>query len=200
MASKKGKEKKPSAASDTDLAPVVIEVREIVKGRLNEQEWKEHLEEEESLEVVGGILWEIVDNSWEIIYHNWVQREIFTFAVEDARKKLLQAVAWNFLNCDEGEGDVTSDSSWWPDEEPTCPPVDTWARGMVPLVKGDVSHTSGPDCSVGVTRLMHTPHFTGSHTEQVCSPSTMTGKTEVKRSEKSRLGTLVEQTVHAMQT
>ena len=54
---------------------------------------KEHLENEKTLEIVSEVVWDVVDVSWETIYHKWVQREIFPYAVEDAKKKLLQAVS-----------------------------------------------------------------------------------------------------------
>ena len=52
-----------------------------------------HLAVEEDQEVVSEVVWDIVDVAWEHVYHNWVQKEIFPYAVEDARKKLLQSVA-----------------------------------------------------------------------------------------------------------
>ena len=40
MASKKGgKEKKSTVTSDADLAHIVPETREVIKGRINEEEW-----------------------------------------------------------------------------------------------------------------------------------------------------------------
>ena len=54
---------------------------------------REHLENEKALEIVSEVVWDVVDVSWETIYHKWVQREIFPYAVEDAKKKLLQAVS-----------------------------------------------------------------------------------------------------------
>lgn len=52
-----------------------------------------HLAEEVGHEVVSEIVWDVVDVAWEQVYHNWVQKEIFPYAVEDARKKLLQSIA-----------------------------------------------------------------------------------------------------------
>ena len=52
-----------------------------------------HLAEEGDQEVVSEIVWDIVDVAWEQVYHNWVQNEIFPYAVEDARQKLLQSIA-----------------------------------------------------------------------------------------------------------
>ena len=42
---------------------------------------------------MSEIVWDIVDVAWEQVYHNWVQNEIFPYAVEDARQKLLQSIA-----------------------------------------------------------------------------------------------------------
>ena len=52
-----------------------------------------HLAEEGDQEVVSEVVWDIVDVAWEQVYHSWVQNEIFPYAVEDARQKLLQSIA-----------------------------------------------------------------------------------------------------------
>ena len=51
------------------------------------------MSEELDQEVVSEVVWDIVDIAWEQLYHNWVQKEIIPFAVEDARDKLLQSIS-----------------------------------------------------------------------------------------------------------
>ncbi|XP_060071777.1 uncharacterized protein C2orf81 homolog [Ylistrum balloti] len=110
--------------------PVVA--HEIVPGKFNDQDWTFMVEKDGSEEFVEDIIDELVDNTLDVIYDNYVGQQLLPFTVTMAKDAILQIIEWQFLSRDEGEQDVETDQGWMEDEEPDPAVTDCWAQGSVP--------------------------------------------------------------------
>ncbi|XP_069125384.1 uncharacterized protein [Argopecten irradians] len=110
--------------------PVVA--HEIVPGKFNDQDWTFMVEKDGSEEFVEDIIDELVDNTLDVIYNNYIGQQLLPFNVTMAKDAILQIIEWQFLSRDEGEQEVETDPGWMEDEEPDPAETDCWAQGSVP--------------------------------------------------------------------
>ena len=52
---------------------------------------------DEGVEVVLGLLEDILDNAASIVYDHHLEREIFPYAVQEAKKSILKTIAVSFV-------------------------------------------------------------------------------------------------------
>ncbi|EPY87361.1 hypothetical protein CB1_000252018 [Camelus ferus] len=86
-----------------------------VPGELTEVEVAKLRAREEGEEVVGDIVEELVDRVMDAACKSYLERQM------------------RFVPRDEGEPHLAEDPTWAEDEEPSPCPIDTWARGALPL-------------------------------------------------------------------
>ncbi|XP_064350462.1 uncharacterized protein C2orf81 homolog [Camelus dromedarius] len=104
-----------------------------VPGELTEVEVAKLRAREEGEEVVGDIVEELMDQVMDAACKSYLERQCIPYAVNRARETILQMVQMRFVPRDEGEPHLAEDPTWAEDEEPSPCPIDTWARGAVPL-------------------------------------------------------------------
>ncbi|XP_041363879.1 uncharacterized protein C2orf81 homolog isoform X2 [Gigantopelta aegis] len=117
---------KPPAAQ----TPVIS--HEIVPGKFNDHDWNLMLDHDNSEEFIIDMLDTVVENTMNIIYENYIEKQLLPFTITQAKDAILQIVEWQFLARDDGEPEAISDPGWLQDEEPDPAITDCWAQGAVP--------------------------------------------------------------------
>ncbi|XP_074197610.1 uncharacterized protein LOC123619360 [Camelus bactrianus] len=74
-----------------------------------------------------------MDQVMDAACKSYLERQCIPYAVNRARETILQMVQMRFVPRDEGEPHLAEDPTWAEDEEPSPCPIDTWARGALPL-------------------------------------------------------------------
>nr|CAD7414207.1 unnamed protein product [Timema poppensis] len=126
-----------------------IRTLELISG-MPEIKWLEILDDEERDNTIFSIRDEIVVNSLEISYNNYLAKQSVVFTVHCSYLALLKVIKWNFLACEPGEANVTDSLVWKSDASPPTSIRDSWAGLSVPLVAkiGDPTHVINvPDIS-----------------------------------------------------
>ncbi|XP_077158520.1 uncharacterized protein C2orf81 homolog [Paroedura picta] len=108
---------------------------DIVPGRLSEAEWLSLLAAEEAEDGVGDLLAALLDQALHECYQVHLARQRIPYVIHQAREAMVQIIEWRFLVRDEGEVDVSADSTWQEDEEPVACITDSWAQGSVPVLQ-----------------------------------------------------------------
>ncbi|XP_065910452.1 probable serine/threonine-protein kinase dyrk2 [Dysidea avara] len=127
----------------------VQEEKEIVQGKLYEQDWNLILKQDEGVDIAVEIVSEITELAWTVVHEHMIEEQSFAFACERATEEMLQIVEWHYLSRDDGELNTTTDPSWNEDNEPLPAQIDTWARGIIPLT-ADTSLVDQP-----IDKLLH---------------------------------------------
>ncbi|XP_076458532.1 uncharacterized protein LOC143292229 [Babylonia areolata] len=129
----KEKEKnKPSHVSQ----PVIID---IVPGKITENDWAAMLEKDSSEDFVFDFIEEILAQTMDTIYKQFIISQKIPFTVQQAAEEMLQIVEWLFIDRDEGEPSIEESSGWDQDEEPKAAVMDCWAQGAVPRTEVTIS-------------------------------------------------------------
>ncbi|EPY73645.1 hypothetical protein CB1_002666001 [Camelus ferus] len=124
----------PGSSAEKPRPPkVLVPQANIVPGGLTEAEVAKLRAREEGEEVVGDIMEELVERVMDAAYKSYLERQCIPYTVDWARETMLQMVQLRFMPRDEGEPNLAEDPTWAEDEEPTPCPIDTWARGAVPV-------------------------------------------------------------------
>lgn len=89
-------------------------------------------------QVVDEIISGVVDTAGEKLYDNYVLAKVRNVALDHVMDEICSALRCVNLPHDVGEGGI----AWIPDEDPECPPIDTWSRGAVPSKKKKQSFLS----------------------------------------------------------
>ncbi|KAL8563941.1 hypothetical protein ACOMHN_059371 [Nucella lapillus] len=123
----KGGKDKPKLP--TPQTPVTV--TEIVPGKFNESDWNAMLDRDNGEDYIQDIVNEILNNSMDAIYRQYIDQQLLPFTISQAKDAILQIIEWQFLTRDDGEEGV-EESSWVQDEEPDAAVTDCWAQGSVP--------------------------------------------------------------------
>ncbi|XP_074203836.1 uncharacterized protein C2orf81 homolog [Camelus bactrianus] len=124
----------PGSSAEKPRPPkVLVPQANIVPGGLTEAEVAKLRAREEGEEVVGDIMEELVERVMDAAYKSYLERQCIPYTVDWARETMLQMVQLRFMPRDKGEPNLAEDPTWAEDEEPTPCPIDTWARGAVPV-------------------------------------------------------------------
>ncbi|KAB1267112.1 uncharacterized protein Cadr_000018375 [Camelus dromedarius] len=113
-------------------------------GELTEVEAAKLRAGEEGEEVVGDIAEVLVDRVMDAACKSYLERQCIPYTVDWARETMLRMGQMGFMLRDEGEPHLAEDPTWAEDKEPSPCPIDTWARGAVPVL-----HAL---CSVGLKK------------------------------------------------
>ncbi|EPY73417.1 hypothetical protein CB1_008132002 [Camelus ferus] len=95
-------------------------------------------------EVVGDIAEVLVDRVMDAACKSYLERQVGLDPLNRARETMLRMGQMGFMLRDEGEPHLAEDPTWAEDKEPSPCPIDTWARGAVPVL-----HAL---CSVGLKK------------------------------------------------
>ncbi|ELU06521.1 hypothetical protein CAPTEDRAFT_218998 [Capitella teleta] len=107
---------------------------EIVPGKYTDQDWNACLDHEEGDEFVLDIVGDVCSSAIDIIFQNYIEKQLVPYTVVQARDAIVQIIEWQFLARDNGESSVISECGWQQDEEPEPAITDCWAQGSVPHV------------------------------------------------------------------
>lgn len=130
----------PAATSVSAVkGPPDIEIgQKLIPGtKITEGEWNELIAVDDGVETVYELVDDVVCRASDIIFEHYIEREIFPYAVQAAKKSILKTMALEFVARDEGEKNTDTDPLWLPDEPPVPPPIDSWACGMIPLASAE---------------------------------------------------------------
>eukprot|EP01028_Stygiella_incarcerata_P010932 TRINITY_DN593_c0_g1_i1.p1 TRINITY_DN593_c0_g1~~TRINITY_DN593_c0_g1_i1.p1 ORF type:complete len:508 (-),score=172.09 TRINITY_DN593_c0_g1_i1:94-1617(-) len=114
---------------DVKKEPVLLDTLSV------ESELQEMHEREDSLLYCQAIVDLLLRNAQESVFEREMDQKKIGFVVDSITQDLHTAIKLLFVKKDDGEKDVDGKhpSYWIPDEEPQPIPIDTWARGAVPL-------------------------------------------------------------------
>ncbi|XP_072038918.1 uncharacterized protein [Amphiura filiformis] len=127
----KTKEKDKDRGGSTSV-PVPPVNTDVVPGRFTESDWNVLLDKEDGEEYVIDVVGDIIDSAINVIYDNYIQKQLYPYTVMQARDAILQIIEWQFLARDEGEDRPQDDVTWQEEEEPMPCLPDAWAQGSVP--------------------------------------------------------------------
>lgn len=105
---------------------------DVIPGRFTENDWNSMLDKEEGEDFIVDIVGNIVDSALNVIYDNYIQKQLHPYVVTQARDAILQIIEWRFLARDEGETKPEEDNTWQEEDEPLPCVPDAWAQGSVP--------------------------------------------------------------------
>ena len=74
------------------------------------------LDHDDGDEFVTDIIEEVCTSALDIIYKNYIEKQLIPYTVSQARDAIVQIIEWQFLTRDEGEGNVETDPGWIEDE------------------------------------------------------------------------------------
>lgn len=114
----------------TSTTPAVA--HEIIPGKYTDQEWNAVLDQDDSDDLASDIVRDICSSALDIIYQNYIQKQLVPYTVLQAKDAILQIIQWQFLSTDDGEECIEEDLGWKEDEEPDPAVTDCWAQGSVP--------------------------------------------------------------------
>lgn len=121
---------KPARGAAT--APTPAATHDIVTGKYNEHDWTVMLDHDDGDEGTGDLVQDIVNSALDIIYANYIEKQLLPYTITQAKDAILQIVEWQFLSRDEGETEAHTQEGWQSDEEPIPAVTDCWAQGSVP--------------------------------------------------------------------
>lgn len=117
----------------TSATPAIA--HEIIPGKYNDHEWNFMVDRDDADEYVLDIVEDVCSSALDIIYQNYIEKQLVPYTVSQAKDAILQIVEWQFLSRDEGEQEVETIPGWMQDEEPEPASTDCWAQGSVPKQK-----------------------------------------------------------------
>lgn len=125
----KDKDKDRGGSTSVPAPPVNTDV---IPGRFTENDWNSILDKEDGEEFVVDIVKDIVDSTINVIYNNYIEKQLYPYVVQKSRDLFLHIIEWQFLARDEGEANPVEDKTWAEEEEPFPNEPDAWAQGSVP--------------------------------------------------------------------
>ncbi|KAJ3045181.1 hypothetical protein HDV00_011051 [Rhizophlyctis rosea] len=90
------------------------------------------IDQEEGELLVSSLIEEILQRSHDVLFEKHIESQVLPYAVEFAKETVVGIVEWEFFKRDPGDIDPLT---WEPDEEPHPVPIDSWARGAIPVRK-----------------------------------------------------------------
>ncbi|KAI8799927.1 hypothetical protein BJ742DRAFT_108246 [Cladochytrium replicatum] len=98
---------------------------------LPRDDWFTVVDMEEGEALVAAIINEILLKSHDVLFEKHIEVQVLPYAVQFAKETLLSIIQWEFFKRDEG---VIDSETWHPDEEPRPVMIDSWGRGVLPIV------------------------------------------------------------------
>ena len=74
------------------------------------------LDHDDNDDFVSDIIEDVCSSALDIIYKNYIDKQLIPFTVCQAKDAIVQIVEWQFLARDEGEKDTSADPGWCEDE------------------------------------------------------------------------------------
>uniref|UniRef100_V9KSP1 Uncharacterized protein n=1 Tax=Callorhinchus milii TaxID=7868 RepID=V9KSP1_CALMI len=136
------KARNPPSQAMTPIPPIAVD---IIPGRFTEADWYSLLQTEEGEVHVASIVEELTDRAMKDIFNIYLERELISFTIGQAKDAILQIIAWQFLIHDPGEENIQENHSWQEDEEPLTYITDSWAQGSVPVMSISPQSTAQKD-------------------------------------------------------
>ncbi|KAJ3604108.1 hypothetical protein NHX12_028849 [Muraenolepis orangiensis] len=156
------------ASPQSPLKEPPVEV-EVVPG-LTLTQWDDMLRVEETDDVVGEIMEELMERVMDGCLKSYVEKQAVAYSVSWARDFLVQAVQLEFLYRDEGDGPEEA-SILAEDSEPVPPRIDSWAPGCMA-----VTYINSPDKVASLENTEPTSRRRPCTEAQLISPTEQQGQ------------------------
>ncbi|PIK34089.1 hypothetical protein BSL78_29088 [Apostichopus japonicus] len=129
---------KIKTTKDSTSAPAPPVNTDVIPGRFTENDC---VREEDGEEFVIDVVADIVDSAINVIYDNYIQKQLYPYVVDKSRELFLHIIeqfhlfvthSGKFLARDKGEANPVEDETWAEEDEPLPSVPDAWAQGSVP--------------------------------------------------------------------
>ncbi|XP_071488028.1 uncharacterized protein [Diadema antillarum] len=155
--SDKSKDKDKDRGGSTSV-PVPPVNSDVIPGRFTENDWNFMLDKEDGEDFIVDIVGNIVDSALNVIYNNYIEKQLYPYTVTQARDAILQIIEWRFLARDEGEVSPEKDSTWLEEDEPMPCVPDAWAQGSVPQQDRPLPSPPLSEPATDITEVSTIPH------------------------------------------
>lgn len=184
----KTKEKDKDRGGSTSV-PVPPVNSDVVLGRFTETDWNGMLDKEDGEDFVVDVVGDIIDSALNVIYDNYIQKQLFPYTVLQARDAILQIIEWQFLARDEGEESPENEPTWQEEDEPRPCVPDAWAQGSVPHRAPPPASPAISEADTELTQVIYEPEEEQELLEVLDDPPTTINETGTMMEEEEHQGT-----------
>eukprot|EP01135_Chromosphaera_perkinsii_P001339 Nk52_evm66s164 gene=Nk52_evmTU66s164 len=125
---------------------------------LNKVEWFSIIEKEQTDDFIDDLITEILDTTADLCYKKYIEKQLNPYAVNKCKEIVLKFIKWQFLDKDPGNEEC-EDESWGEVNEPEAPQIDSWARGVVPIVRKQTRQTLNVPSHSGSTSSLNSSKY-----------------------------------------